>query len=141
MQKTADNLAYCLARAHRRLTSRLSTELKPLGLTVDMWSVLGALSEMPGLPMTQIAAHLSHNLPTVTKLIDRMVSDNLVYRKPHHSDRRRVLIFPTERGLELYHEAAAIAGDLETRLLGSSKISGPELRALLQRLAKQDILS
>jgi len=132
---TADNLAYLLARANRRLASRLATAFKPLGISVDMWFALDALAETPGLPMTQIADHLSHNLPTVTKLVDRMVSDNLVYRKPHHSDRCRVLIFPTQRGLDLAHEASAIAQEIVAGLLGQLGGTG-KTRSLLGLLAR-----
>lgn len=127
------HIAYLLARAHRSVSGRLATDLKPLGLSVDMWIVLDALHVTPGLPMTQIADDLCHNLPTVTKLIDRMVSDNLVYRKPHRTDRRRVLIFPTSRGLDLAAEAGAIAKALETKETLPSDIAG--LQQALRGLA------
>jgi DNA-binding MarR family transcriptional regulator len=64
--------------------------------------------------------------------MDRMVSDNLTYRKSHHSDRRRVLIFPTERGLELFYEVDNIANNLEQRL--KDKLGN--LAALKEELSK-----
>lgn len=114
--KNQKHIANLLATAYRRMVARLSVELKPVGISIDMWSVLGTLKDKPGQSMTSLADGLSLNLPTVTKLMDRMVSDNLTYRKPHHSDRRRVLIFPTERGLDLFHEADNIANNFEQRL-------------------------
>ena len=45
------------------------------------------------------AALLNH--PTLTKMIDRMVSDALVYRRPDPKDGRKVLIFISERGRAL----------------------------------------
>lgn len=114
--KNNNHIANLLATAHRRMVARMNVELKPVGISIDMWVVLGSLKDMPGQSMTSLADGLSLNLPTVTKLMDRMVSDNLTYRKPHHSDRRRVLIFPTERGLDLFHEANDIANGLERRI-------------------------
>lgn len=111
--KNTHHIANLLATAHRRMGARLTVALKPVGITIDMWSLLGTLKDEPGQSMTSLADSLSLNLPTVTKLMDRMVSDNLAYRKPHHSDRRRVLIFPTDRGLDLFHEADHIARELE----------------------------
>tara|TARA_R110002073_G_scaffold85978_24_gene204327 strand:- start:549 stop:968 length:420 start_codon:yes stop_codon:yes gene_type:complete len=111
--KKQNHIATLLAKAHRRMVARLTVALKPVGISIDMWTLLGILKEEPGQSMTSLADSLSLNLPTVTKLMDRMVSDNLAYRKPHHSDRRRVLIFPTERGLNLFHEAEQIAASLE----------------------------
>ena len=114
--KKQKHIAHLLATAHRRMVAHMSVELKPVGISIDMWSLLGTLKDKPGQSMTSLANSLSLNLPTVTKLMDRMVSDNLTYRKPHHSDRRRVLIFPTERGLDLFHEADNIARNFEQKL-------------------------
>jgi len=111
-----NHIAHLLATAHRRMVARLTVELKPVGISIDMWAVLGSLKDKPGQSMTSLADGLSLNLPTVTKLMDRMVSDNLAYRKPHHSDRRRVLIFPTERGLSLFQEADEIAHEVEQQM-------------------------
>lgn len=135
-QNLAQNhISVLLARAHRQMANLWSTDLKPVGLTLDIWIVLGVLATKPGQSMTNLADELSLNLPTVTKIIDRMVSDNLVYRKSHHRDRRRVLIFPTERGLELFHEASSIAKRLEQNI--SDKIKQlPELKATLAALIK-----
>jgi len=126
-----DHVGTLLVRAHRQMATLWSSALKPVGLTLDMWIVLDVLAKKPGQSMTNVADQLSLNLPTVTKLMDRMVSDNLVYRKPHHSDRRRVLIFPTERGLELYHEASSIAENLERKV--DSKVN--DLQKLKSTLA------
>lgn len=114
--KKQKHIATLLATAQRRMVAQMSVEFKPVGLSIDMWTVLGNLKEKPGQSMTALADSLSLNLPTVTKLMDRMVSDNLTYRKPHHSDRRRVLIFPTEHGLDLFHEADNLARALEKKL-------------------------
>jgi DNA-binding MarR family transcriptional regulator len=130
--KKQKHIAHLLATAHRRMVSQLSVELKPMGISMDMWTILGILKDQPGQPMTSLADSLSLNLPTVTKLMDRMVSDNLTYRKSHHSDRRRVLIFPTERGLELFYEVDNIANNLEQRL--KDKLGN--LAALKEELSK-----
>lgn len=135
---TQEHIGCLLTRAYRQFTNRWLTELKPVGLTVDMWIVLGMLHEKPGQSMTSLAEDLSLNLPTVTKLIDRMVSDNMVYRKPHHRDRRRVLIFPTERGLELYHEATALAQKLEQRILSEVDADGTLRRGLSRLIASEN---
>jgi DNA-binding MarR family transcriptional regulator len=45
--------------------------------------------------------------PTLTRLIDSMVADNLVYRKVDERDRRRVLVFATHRGRALHKRIVA----------------------------------
>ncbi|MBL4837703.1 MAG: MarR family transcriptional regulator [Kordiimonadaceae bacterium] len=123
-----------LTQAQRLLSSELANDIKPLGISVDMWITLNALEETPGLAMTKVADKLCLYLPTVTKLIDRMVSDNYVYRKPHQTDRRRVLIFPTDRGLTVLHEARAIAAKFEEKIIQHSDLPKETLLTLLSDL-------
>ena len=116
-QPSLSHLASLLTICHRQVSARLATELKSSGLTVDMWMVLGLLAEKPGRSMTEISEATALNLPTATKLMDRMVSDNLVYRRSHHRDRRRVIIFPTEQGLNVASEATRITARFESELI------------------------
>jgi DNA-binding MarR family transcriptional regulator len=38
----------------------------------------------------------------LTKIVDKLVNDSLVYRKPDRNDRRKVLVYRSKRGNELY---------------------------------------
>jgi DNA-binding MarR family transcriptional regulator len=53
------------------------------------------------------AALLNH--PTLTKTIDRMVADSLVYRISDPRDRRKVLIFCSDRGKALVRRLVPLA--------------------------------
>jgi len=66
---------------------------------VDRIVLLLADGESPS--HTVLVASLRLNLATATKIIDRLVSDNFVHRKPHASDRRRIPIHLTEDGEQL----------------------------------------
>lgn len=48
--------------------------------------------------MGELADAVLLNHPTLTKMIDRMVSDALVYRVQDPDDRRKVLMFSSDRG-------------------------------------------
>jgi DNA-binding MarR family transcriptional regulator len=56
--------------------------------------------------MTEIAEYAMVPAPSLTKLVDRMVADNLVYRRADPGDRRRVLLYVAERGRALHERAA-----------------------------------
>jgi DNA-binding MarR family transcriptional regulator len=58
--------------------------------------------------MTDLADYALLPAQTATKLIDRMVADALAYRRPDPVDRRRVLVYLTERGSLLHRRAEAI---------------------------------
>lgn len=93
--------------AYRRFVADLAAELKPIGLSPDACLVLFLLEDSADQTTTQLADALGLNLPTATKLIDRMVSDNLVHRKPHMSDRRQINILLTRDGEKKLKEAVA----------------------------------
>jgi DNA-binding MarR family transcriptional regulator len=97
-----DDLAYLLSQAERRVTGRLSAALAVEGLTLAQWRVLSLLSSGGGHAMTEVAEFAMLPAPTLTKVVDQMVSANLVYRRADLSDRRRVLIYLTARGRRLY---------------------------------------
>jgi len=100
-----NHLASLMARTGRKVNNRLTAKLRTVGLSLDAWLVLNMLVTEGGRSMGEIAEALVLNLPTATKLIDRMVNDNLVYRKPHHDDRRIIEIFPSDAGM-IRHEVA-----------------------------------
>ncbi len=52
--------------------------------------------------MGELAAAGLLSLPTATRIIDRMVSEALVYRAPDPEDRRRVLIFVSDKGVRVW---------------------------------------
>jgi 3-hydroxy-9,10-secoandrosta-1,3,5(10)-triene-9,17-dione monooxygenase reductase component len=60
--------------------------------------VLAALSEHDGVTMTELAELVLFKQPTLTKAIDRMERTQLVQRRTPDEDRRRTLVFLTERG-------------------------------------------
>lgn len=114
--------------AYRRFVADLAAELKPLGLSPDACLVLFLLDGSADQTTTQLADALCLNLPTATKLIDRMVSDNLVHRKPHQSDRRQINILLTRDGEKKLKEAS-IAFDKFCNALPKQAISRLRIKA------------
>lgn len=100
-------LAALLARAERDLTLRVCAALDEEGCAVERWHALALLADGAGHPMTELAGQVSSSPPTLTRLIDSMVADNLVHRKVDERDRRRVLVFATHRGRALHRRIAA----------------------------------
>lgn len=127
-----NHLASLMARTGRKVNNRLTAKLRTVGLSLDAWLVLNILVTEGGRSMGEIAEALVLNLPTATKLIDRMVNDNLVYRKPHHEDRRIIEIFPSDAGV-IRHEVARKLVAKEQNALNKSI---PDLNRLMQELVR-----
>ena len=92
-------LAHLLSQVESRVTRRLVAVLHANDCELAEWRVLRLLADSPGKPMSEIKDFVLLPGPTLTKLIDRMVADNLVYRRGDFADRRRVLVFPAPQGL------------------------------------------
>jgi DNA-binding MarR family transcriptional regulator len=86
------------------LVKRISELLQPFDLTPASGLVLSILadSEAP-LPPNQIADRLIISRATVTGLIDSLERRGYVRRQPHPSDRRMLLIEPTDTGRQVAH--------------------------------------
>lgn len=128
-------LTHVLSGVERRLTARLRAVLTPEECSVEEWRVLELLADHVGHTMSELAEYALLLPPTVTKLVDRMVSDNLVYRRVDPLDRRRVRTYLTPRGHErhqrLRHKVAAHEAELLAAIGG-----GDQLIHLLTDLAE-----
>ena len=91
-------LAQLLCQAERRVSRELARILEREQATIEEWRALALLSDGDSHTMSEIAAYTMLPPPTLTRLIDRMVADNLAYRSPDPHDRRRVLVRVTARG-------------------------------------------
>lgn len=89
-----------LSLAERAVTQRLDEALRAHGAGIDQWRILSLLVERGGCPMSVVGDHAMLLAPKLSKLVDRMVSANLVIRRTDEHDRRRVLIAASPRGRE-----------------------------------------
>lgn len=109
---TAMVAATSITRAHQILLGRINAALLPHGLTFSRFELLALLffSRERELPLGKIGARLQVHPTSVTSLVDRLVADGYVERRPHPSDRRTTLAVLTDAGAEL---AVACAAELE----------------------------
>ncbi|MFC4217111.1 MarR family winged helix-turn-helix transcriptional regulator [Pseudophaeobacter arcticus] len=91
-------LSYALAAAHRKVATSLNARLRRHGIQIEAWRILETLDEGPRLTMGQLAEIVLMNPPTLTKLVDRMVSDGLVHRQVAQGDHRQINVLPTDLG-------------------------------------------
>jgi DNA-binding MarR family transcriptional regulator len=95
------HLTYLLSEAERQLTRHLAAELAPEGVSVEQWRILRALSDGHGHSMTDLAEAVLMPHPTLTKAVDRLVEEAVVYRRQDTTDRRRVAVFLSGLGRDL----------------------------------------
>lgn len=127
------DLIHLLTRAERLLSRRLTAILGDEGCSLDAWRVIGLLSDGAGHYMTEIAEHSFLPPGTLTKLVDQLVDDNMVYRRIDEVDRRRILAHLTPRGKRL-HQRISVQIEASIATLPGSGADRELLEGLLSRL-------
>lgn len=121
-------LAQVLSQAERSIARKLTVILHAHGSTIEQWRVFTLLADGRGHPMKQIADFVLVPPPTLTRIIDKMVAENLVYRRIDPDDRRRALLFISARGRRLFARLQQDIDQYESDLANSTK--GLDLRRL-----------
>jgi DNA-binding MarR family transcriptional regulator len=130
-----DQLAYLIASLNRQFEADLTERLRPGGIPIEQFRILEVLDAREPRAMGEIAAQALIETPTLTKIIDKMATEGLVYRAPDPNDRRRVLILRTADGKALFKRLRGVSSAQERRIvevLHSDKAA--ELKSLLREL-------
>jgi DNA-binding MarR family transcriptional regulator len=120
-------LALALSDAERRMTRRLTQILSRHGATVERWRALNLLAGEASHRMSELAEYMQLPPASLTRLVDGMVADNLVHRRPDPRDRRGVLVAITRRGLAMR--------DALSEAIAAERLFSDEALEALARLA------
>lgn len=129
-------LVYLLSEAERHVNRQLAEQFRDEGVPVEYWRILQALADGHGHAVGELAKAVLMNHPTLTKTLDRMVSEALVYRRQNTSDRRRVAVYAATRGQALLRRLDAQAVEHQNLIAGTFGVD--ETRQLMHQL--QDLL-
>ncbi|MEV6905579.1 MarR family transcriptional regulator [Amycolatopsis sp. NPDC051071] len=110
------SLTGSLTRAARAVAARVEHVLAKESLTLDQWLVLDALSGKGGLAMADLADRTLTTGPTLTRVVDKLVTTAQAYREVDAADRRRVLVHLSARGRATHRHVAAKVGEVEAGL-------------------------
>jgi DNA-binding MarR family transcriptional regulator len=67
-------------------------------LSIPQFRTLLFISRHKGASLSDVAEHIGLTLPSMSTLIDGLVTRDFVVRRTHHDDRRRMTLMLTERG-------------------------------------------
>ncbi len=132
-----DQLAYLIAILNRQFEADLTERLRPGGVPIEQFRILEVLDASEPRAMGEIAAQALIETPTLTKIIDKMTTEGLVYRAPDTHDRRRVLILTTPAGKALFKRLRGVASAQEKRIVEVLETEkAAELKNLLRELLR-----
>lgn len=120
----------------RQLRRDFDREVSSLGITGSQGTVLAAVASAPGATQRAIAGMLEMTEAAAGRLIDRMVADGLLERRPKADDRRAHCIHLAARAGPVLEALSAMGQQHDERLLaGLSQAERDELLRLLDRIA------
>lgn len=125
-----------IVRRYRQLATQ-SLKSHHAGLSVDQWVVLKQISENNGSSQVEIGSSTVKDAPTTTRIIDQLVSKNLASKQLDPEDRRRYMVFVTEKGRQLIDRLLPVVQEYrQIPVQGFSATEQKQLISLLQRMLK-----
>lgn len=106
--KLDNQLCFRLYTASRLITQAYEPYFKPLGITYTQYLVLLVLWENDEQPINEIGRRLLLGINTTSPLIKRMEKLGLVARHGVDSDKRRQIVYLTDKGKAMKAKAAKI---------------------------------
>ncbi len=129
-------LSYVLAAAHREVRISLSQRLKAFGIQIEAWRIMETLASNPVATMSELADLVLLNPPTLTKLVDRMVSSGLVHRQISRQDQRQVNLILTDLGKKRMSQIRAEVQSEDDEILAAIGSENAELFVdMLQKIS------
>lgn len=118
-----------IARLHR---TRRATALAEIGLHPGQDTVLLLILRSGALTMTEIARALAIQPPTVTKIVGRLVANELVARREVRGDMRKSAVDLTDLGRRRAGEVETIWSGIESTALAEVSAHPSFLQSLKQ---------
>jgi DNA-binding MarR family transcriptional regulator len=136
IEKSEIPLGLLVSMIHRTHMMYLNKRMKKLDISAGQFPFLMVLSQREGITQDEIAAQVHVDKGTVARAIKKLEDNKYLYRDVDSNNRRRYLIYLTDKGKSLVPKIMAIDSEWEEFLCCSS--SGNEYQqiySILKNLA------
>lgn len=115
--KLDESLGYLINRTAVQLKRELNHAFKANGykITPEQWALLNRLWEREGLSQVELADLTFKDKPNVTRMLEVMEREQLVFRQPDEYDRRTYKVFLTDKGRQLEKKLIPLATEILER--------------------------
>ncbi len=136
MSVSADTLAREILDTVPAIMRTIRTEMRSrrtAELSIPQFRSLLYLKRKPDSSLQDLAVHLGLTSPTVCKMVDGLVADELVTRQDSPQDRRKILLALTSRGQVILEQAHS---GTRARLVDILATLGADERAMILEAMK-----
>jgi DNA-binding MarR family transcriptional regulator len=131
----AEPLGRLLKRAHKAANCLLRRILEPLGLTPVQATALTQLFSRDGLSLNELAERMQTDAPTLSGVVECLVTAGYTERRADPEDRRRLRLFATPKARQIQstlEQAEARREATLTQALAPAEVA--QLKSLLRRV-------
>jgi DNA-binding MarR family transcriptional regulator len=134
-QELEQAIPFLLTRAGGRMGNAFAKALKPFGLNLSEWRVCASLLYVPHQTLSELSVHATSDISALSRIIDRLESQELVKRERSTTDGRSIRIVLTSKGDELAQRIVPVAKQHESVILtGFTSNDVQVLRDMLLKL-------
>jgi len=118
------------------LKNTFSNSVKETGLTMEQFNVLRILKgkHPENMCVRDIGSRMIEKNSNVPRIIDRLLTKNLVIRTHSERDKRETLISLTNEGIDLLHKANDILNNSTAETIGIDNNDAVVLNELLEKM-------
>lgn len=135
MSQPDEPISLLLTTLERFANERIrTTVLADEGLTVDQWRVIWFVYRGDGCSMSEVAERAVVTTPTLTRIIDRLTEQSIIYRHVDPGNRRRTLLYLSDRGVRVAERVRLRVLEMEREIFADGGINSPEcLQEVIRR--------
>ncbi|GAE37412.1 MarR family winged helix-turn-helix transcriptional regulator [Halalkalibacter akibai] len=136
--RLAESIGYKITNSARLVMNRLNKNFKQnnLPVTHEQWAIMIRLWEEDGLTQNKLATMTNKDSPSISRLVNNLIKNDLVTRIPHPVDKRTNLIFLTANGKKMQEAMIEQAQNTVEQI--SEGIDPKELEIFLKVLEQID---
>ena len=136
MEKLNEIVFYNIDKAIRSYRVYAQKQLKLTGynITIDQWLIITSIQENPDISQQDLGELVFKDNASVTRMVELLVKNKYLVRKPYASDRRRVKLVVTKACQKIIEEMHAVV--IQNRKRALQSISAKELEVLNKTLGQ-----
>jgi DNA-binding MarR family transcriptional regulator len=116
--KAEDLIDFNLRHAWHKISRMYNQKAKSHGLTMSIGFIL-LIVDKEGTPSTQLGPRMGMEPTSLSRTLKTMETKGFIYREIDAVDKRKVLIFLTEEGLNVRREVKEVVLDFNNKLIQS----------------------
>ena len=124
--KHQETIDYFLKITWQNIANKYNQLASEFGITQAIGYLLINIDEQEGTTVSEVAALLGLKSTSLSRIINNLVKEKLIYREGHLTDKRSVKLFLTDKGKEKRHLARVVVKKfndyLNSHLLEHDKI-------------------